>query len=59
MLSLIDASGRLFIAHIQPKLSWACVLKLNSSKVWTYYSYHVYGVFVLNLSSITATDFVQ
>ena len=50
-----DFSGRLFIAHSQPRLSWACMLRLHATDAWAHHRYDIYGALVpiLHLTLMT------
>lgn len=54
-LIVIDVSGKLFIAHIQPKFSWACILKLYTLGIWSHYKHDAAGMFISGLSSSRLT----
>ncbi|KAH9923221.1 Man1-Src1p-C-terminal domain-containing protein [Fomitopsis serialis] len=42
-------SGKLYIAHRQPHLTWACTLKLQAMKVWAGYQYCIIAATLITL----------
>lgn len=41
--ALTKPSGQLFIAHVAPRLTWDCWMKLHSANIWERYRYPLLG----------------